>query len=244
MQMKDHQVLACDAVSPTDAQAIALAVMDASAQGKRLMVRCAASLAQALGGMTSRPSLAGADMRMGNRHGGILAVGSYTDKTTRQLQALEDLPLAWIEMDASRFGQEAEAELAVHIDAFLLAGRTVVLQTPRQRVTVPGRDEQLAFSTGLADKMAGIVSRLQVEPGFLVVKGGITSSRIARQGLGIRRVRIPGCALPGVPFWRIAEGDRAVGMGFVVFPGNVGDDGAMRRLVLRLMTPEQKGAAL
>jgi uncharacterized protein YgbK (DUF1537 family) len=67
-----------------------------------------------------------------------------------------------------------------------------------------------------------------------VSKGGITSAVLARVGLGARAGLVLGPLVAGVALWEI-DGDRAR-IPFVVFPGNVGGDGALLdvvRLILR-----------
>ena len=75
----------------------------------------------------------------------------------------------------------------------------------------------------------------------MLSKGGITSSDVATSGLGIRRAWIVGTVLPGlVSMWSAADGP-AVGIPFVVFPGNVGDDDALCEVVASLSRPEPLG---
>jgi uncharacterized protein YgbK (DUF1537 family) len=68
----------------------------------------------------------------------------------------------------------------------------------------------------------------------VVAKGGITSSDIATQALGIRRAIVRGTLLPGiVSLWEIACGPFQ-GTPYVVFAGNVGDDESLRAVVAKL----------
>ena len=58
------------------------------------------------------------------------------------------------------------------------------------------------------------------EPGFVVAKGGITSSDLATAGLDLRRAWVTGSLFPGqVSMWRSVDGP-AARIPFVVFPGN------------------------
>jgi uncharacterized protein YgbK (DUF1537 family) len=68
-------------------------------------------------------------------------------------------------------------------------------------------------------------------PRFVVAKGGITSSDVATDGLGIRRAWVRGTLLPGiVSVWSAVDG-AAPGMPYVVFAGNVGDDRSLAQVV-------------
>lgn len=68
----------------------------------------------------------------------------------------------------------------------------------------------------------------------MIAKGGITSSDIGVKGLGARRATVAGQAAAGVPVWATGEESRFPGMGYVIFPGNVGEDTALRDLVREL----------
>jgi uncharacterized protein YgbK (DUF1537 family) len=79
---------------------------------------------------------------------------------------------------------------------------------------------------------------LAAEPAWVVAKGGITSHDVAVHGLGIRRATVLGQLLPGmVSVFRPEDADeRAVGMPYVVFAGNVGDEGTLAEIVERFRT--------
>jgi uncharacterized protein YgbK (DUF1537 family) len=79
-----------------------------------------------------------------------------------------------------------------------------------------------------------IVQGLRHRPGYLVGKGGITSSDIATRALNIRRAVVAGQILPGVPVWQTGDESRFPGLPYVVFPGNVGDDQALATIVKHL----------
>jgi len=71
------------------------------------------------------------------------------------------------------------------------------------------------------------------EPAWIIAKGGITSHDVALAGLGIRRAEVAGQLFPGlISVFRPADAaPEAIGMPYVVFPGNVGDDQALVRAV-------------
>ena len=74
----------------------------------------------------------------------------------------------------------------------------------------------------------------QFRPGFVLAKGGITSSDTATEGLGIRRAWTRGTMLPGiVSLWEPVAG-LAHGIPYIVFAGNVGDDQALATVVATL----------
>ena len=64
-------------------------------------------------------------------------------------------------------------------------------------------------------------------------QGGITSSDIATEAIGMKRAKVVGQAATGVPLWK----SETVGVGkwadvpYVVFPGNVGQEETLGELV-------------
>ena len=78
--------------------------------------------------------------------------------------------------------------------------------------------------------------RLEVRPRYLIAKGGITSSDLATKGLGVKRARVLGQILPGVPVWELGPETKFPGLPYVVFPGNVGGPEALQDAVQKLKT--------
>jgi uncharacterized protein YgbK (DUF1537 family) len=74
------------------------------------------------------------------------------------------------------------------------------------------------------DLVRGLPSGL----GFLISKGGITSNDVLSEGLALARSRVLGQVLPGCSVVRCPDDHpRHPGLPVVIFPGNVGDDGAL-----------------
>jgi uncharacterized protein YgbK (DUF1537 family) len=82
-----------------------------------------------------------------------------------------------------------------------------------------------------------VVRALTIRPRYLVAKGGITSSDIATQGLGVRRALVLGQILPGVPVWQLGPETRHPALVYIVFPGNVGGPQALAEIVTTLRPP-------
>ena len=80
-----------------------------------------------------------------------------------------------------------------------------------------------------------VQAALGAHPAWVIAKGGITSHDVAVKGLGIRRATVLGQLLPGmVSVFRPQDADeRAVGMPYVVFAGNVGDERTLAEIVER-----------
>jgi uncharacterized protein YgbK (DUF1537 family) len=77
---------------------------------------------------------------------------------------------------------------------------------------------------------------MKAKPGWLIAKGGITSHDVAVHGLGLRRAEVLGQLLPGmISVFRPIDADPdALGMPYVVFAGNVGDEATLAEIVERV----------
>jgi uncharacterized protein YgbK (DUF1537 family) len=171
----------------------------------------------------------------------LVVVGSYVQKTTKQLRALQkNSNMTFIEWDVkeaktdSRLNKEVERVVQCVEEAFRLS-RDACVYTSRDFLGGATRDrdpeEDLLFSTRVSDGLVRTVRGLKVTPGFLVAKGGITSSDIGVKALGARRAIVAGQILPGVPVWELGKESRFPGLPYVIFPGNVGDENALKKVV-------------
>ena len=141
----------------------------------------------------------------------------------------------------------------VTVDAALRDKERRALEGGGGAVGAEGRDAALAEGVGDsgddADSsldIARTVSTAVVEvvqqvlarraPRFVVAKGGITSHDVAVAGLGIVRAEVVGQLLPGaVSVLRPLEcPQEVVGVPYVVFAGNVGDDASLVTAVTAL----------
>ena len=93
-------------------------------------------------------------------------------------------------------------------------------------------------SLAIARTVSAALSRtvreaLAARPAWVVAKGGITSHDVARHGLGIRRAEVAGQLFPGIIslLRPLDAAPEAIGVPYVVFAGNVGDDGTLADVV-------------
>jgi uncharacterized protein YgbK (DUF1537 family) len=121
-------------------------------------------------------------------------------------------------------------------------GRDTVLFTSREPVISHATLSPLEIGELVSDALVRIVSDLPAEPGWVVAKGGITSSVIATRALNIQRAEVLGQAILGVPVWQTGEESRWPDLPYVVFPGNVGDAAAVRRMIRILRGDEGNNA--
>lgn len=233
-----------NACAPRDIEVFAAATLAAEAAGSRFLYRTAAGFVAArIGQSPQQPLLAPAAFSAATPHGGLTLVGSYVPKTTAQLTALLATPdLAALELsvtdllDATRRAPALATTISA-MNTALAAGCDTVVFTSRQLVTAADPSASLAIGRSVSDALIAIVQSLSIMPRYLIAKGGITSSDTATRGLGVRRALVLGQALPGVPVWQLGPESRFPGLGYVVFPGNVGSDTALADLVARLHRP-------
>lgn len=236
MQANDFTRYAVDAADDRDVEVFVAALLRAIGAGKRYLFRCAAGLVRVLGGVERRDLLAGAELRVG-RGPGLIWVGSHVKKTTEQLQRLlqAQMLLEPVCFDVS-CAEDKDALLRERdrvleqIEMALAAGHTAVVYTSRRLILARGKRPQdnLAISVGISQAFSSLAAQLRTRPGYIIAKGGITSSDIGVRGLGVRRAWVLGQLLPGVPVWRTGEESRFPGLPYVIFPGNVGDEDSLR----------------
>jgi uncharacterized protein YgbK (DUF1537 family) len=233
-----------NAAAPRDIEVFAAATLAAEPTGSRFIYRTAAGFVAARIGQSPQQSLLAPDaFNRRTAHGGLIVVGSYVPKTTAQLTALLATPdLVAIELsvatlldDSRRAGALATA--LAQINTSLAAGRDTVVYTSRELITSSDAAASLAIGRRVSDALIFLVQHLAVAPRYLIAKGGITSSDTATRGLGVRRAHVLGQALPGVPVWQLGPETKFPGLGYVVFPGNVGSDTALADLVRQLRSP-------
>ncbi len=225
-----------NAVAYEDLEAAALGIIDAERAGRRFLYRTAASFAKVRAGIGDRDLLDAGEIGAGG--GPVLVVaGSWVGRTTRQLERVRAEGLAdAVELRAaalvSAAGYAEEVRrVARAASACLRGGRSVVVATSRIRVAA--RDP-LAYGRRVMAGLCEAVARVTERPAAVVAKGGITSVEIARRALRATDAFVPGQIIAGVPLWRLGDGSRFPGVPYVVFPGNVGGDGALVDVLRRL----------
>ena len=234
--------IAVDIATENDLRRLALGLAEAERRGKNLIYRVGPPFVRGRIGQEVRAPLSSHEALGGDapERGGLVVVGSHVGQTTRQLEALlRRLPsVRVVELDVERLlgGDDTHvAETAERVVAALGEG-DVVVHTSRALVTADDAAASLAIARRVSAALVDVVRRTlsSVRPRFVVAKGGITSSDVAAHGLGIRRGIVRGPMLPGiVSLWEPMEGP-ARGIPYIVFAGNVGDDGSLADVVGKL----------
>lgn len=240
---RDGQVLALDAAADEDLRAAVVAILAAEKAGASFVYRIGPSFVRARVGQDAQPPIEdevlGALIRR-DAHG-LVVVGSHVGLTSRQLVKLgARRGFVNIELDVPALldSPDEQIQTAATAAAAALEENLVVLNT--SRTLIKGADEMASLdiarrvSAALTTTTGRIVAARR--PGFVVAKGGITSSDVATEALGIDRAWIRGSLLPGiVSLWEPASGP-AKGLPYVVFAGNVGDEDSLADVVDRLET--------
>ena len=233
-----------NAVDYADLKVFCVALYRAMAKGKVFMFRTAAAIVKVMGGVSDQPLLEREQMvRTNELHGGIIVVGSHTEKTTRQLEALKQLSdIRFVELDATKVtvagGLEKEVERCLALEeAWIRDGKTVCCYTSRALVTADtgNKEDELRLSVRISDAVQSLVGGLSVIPKFVIAKGGITSSDVGTKALGEKRANVLGQIEPGIPVWQTGAESKFPGIPYVIFPGNVGEDTTLRYAVEKLI---------
>ena len=167
--------------------------------------------------------------------------GSHVAQTTRQLAVLRaehritgvelDVPAVLNATNPGRVVAEAARQAADALsrsDVLLYTSRAVELGSTAEDSLSVGR----TISAALASVVRQVVSGSAGGPAWIVAKGGITAHDVAVHGLGMRRAEVAGQLFPGmISVFRPLDAAQAIGVPYVVFPGNVGDDATLAQVV-------------
>ena len=204
------------------------------------MFRVAAAIVKVVGGISDKPLLTRKDMVIKETsNGGIVVVGSHTQKTTSQVEELKKLKdLIFIEfnsdlvLDEKAFEKEITDTLAKE-EKFIGEGKTVVVYTKRKLLVVENdtKEEALIRSVKISDAVQSLVGKLNIIPAFVIAKGGITSSDVGTKALHVKRANVLGQIRPGIPVWQTGEESRFPMTPYIIFPGNVGEITTLREAV-------------
>ncbi|MDR1315376.1 MAG: hypothetical protein LBK13_00770 [Spirochaetales bacterium] len=228
-----------NAAAYEDIETAVLALAAAEKEGKRFIYRCAACFVKVRGGFLDRPLLTAGELGLVEGPG-LVVVGSYVGKTSRQLERLlqaggcEALELNVDTLAGEPSAAQAEVRrVSGRADAALAAGRTAVVYTSRSVRKAGGR-EFLDFGSRVMTALCDTVRAVTKRPSFVIAKGGITSVEIAKTGLGVREAYVAGQIAKSVPLWELGPETKWPGIHYVVFPGNVGNDDTLTEVVAEL----------
>ena len=244
MAVKDFNKIVVNAIDYVDVKVFCVALYRAMAKGKVFMFRTAAAIVKVMGGVTDQPLLTREQMVVKETsNGGIIVVGSHTDKTTKQVEMLkENADIQFVELDATlvkdpdAFQKEVDRCLALE-EEYIRAGKTVCVYTTRALITADTGDKEddLLLSVRISDAVQSLVGRLTTVPSFVIAKGGITSSDVGTKALAVQKANVLGQIKPGIPVWQTGDESKFPLTPYVIFPGNVGEISTLKEAAEVLM---------
>ena len=198
-----------NSISYENVKVFAAALLRAMAKGKRFMLRSAAAVTKVLGGVPDKPLLTHEELiapqgyERRYRVGGLPCEQDYA--AAKRLRRSE-CPLEFIRFDQhlvlKEGGLEGEVARVVALaQENISRGRSVVVFTRRERLDLDtdDKDKQLEVSVRISNAVTSVVERLTVKPGFIIAKGGITSSDVGTRALHVRKAMVMGQIRPGIP---------------------------------------------
>lgn len=233
-----------NAIDYVDVKIMSIAIYRAMEKGKNYMFRTAAALVKEMGGVSSQPLLTRDKMiTKETETGGVIIVGSHTQKTTQQLEELKKVDgIVSIEFNSDlvlndEAFQAETARVTEEIEKMIASGKTVAAYTKRQLLVVANdtKEDALIRSVKISDAVQSLVGNLNVVPSFVIAKGGITSSDVGTKALRVKRATVMGQIRPGIPVWQTGEESKFPFTPYVIFPGNVGDVNTLREAAEILM---------
>lgn len=241
LSVTEFNKVCVNAIDYVDIKVVAIAIYRAMSLGKTFLFRTAASLVKVMGGISSKPLLTREEMISEETpNGGLVVVGSHTQKTTAQLNELLKLEnTVAIPFNSDLVLQDDEA-LNKEIDRCLalekktiLEGKTAVCFTSRNLLSFENDTKEAALqrSIKISNCVQSLVGRLTTKPSFIIAKGGITSSDIGVKALRVEYAWVIGQVCFGIPVWKTDGGSKFPNIPYVIFPGNVGEIDTLRKTV-------------
>ena len=233
MKLTGNQCGVVDGETQADLDRFANDLLAAASQGKKFLLRSAASILTSLTALSSQPVPA-EEMRQYVRGGkpGVIIVGSHVKKSTQQLERLlQESEVVGVEVDVSHLVEDFQEQRATllknileKVSAVNTEGKTTVVYTSRKELTFENVQVRLEFGVAVSELLMDIVRGLPEDIGFLISKGGITSNDTLSKGLALTTARLLGQVLEGCSIVRTPDyHPQFPELPVVLFPGNVGD---------------------
>ena len=226
-----------NATGYADLEAVVLGLRQVEAEGRAFLYRSGPSFVRALAGLDPRAPLTRDEIWPAGHPGGhgIVVVGSHVCLSSSQLAVARARGIfEEIELDVAAVADPARRN--AHVAAVgsrvvsALGHADVLLFTSRTLSRAEDPDASLGISRAVSAAVVDVVRAARAaRPAWVVAKGGITSHDVALRGLEIGRAEVLGQLLPGMVsvFRPIDAPEEVVGVPYVVFAGNVGDENTL-----------------
>jgi uncharacterized protein YgbK (DUF1537 family) len=227
-----------NAVTLRDLEVFTLGLLRAEGQGRRFIYRTGPSFVPVRIGMQPYPLLDRHQLPMESTStGGLIVVGSYVPNTSRQVEFLQQQQLTSnIELNVEKLIRDGERETEIlraaqEVNQALVQGQDVLLFTSRNLISGADADTSLHIGQMVSSGMIRILEEITIRPKYVLAKGGITSSDVATEWLGVQRAMVLGQLSRGISVWQLGPESRYAGMIYIVFPGNVGKPESLAEIV-------------
>lgn len=231
-----------NAASDRDMAVFSAGMIQAELRGKSFLCRTAASFVSTRIGIIPKAPILPKDLGITKeRKGGLIVVGSYVPKTTKQVEELKlqcgqflkklEVSVDKIAMKSLEEREEEINRVAEMANLLLGACKDTLIMTSRELITGKTASESLEINFKVSSALVEIVRRISTRPRYILAKGGITSSDLATKALEAKCAKVVGQALAGIPLWQLGPESRHPGVPYIVFPGNVGDSKALADVV-------------
>ncbi|KAB5524300.1 hypothetical protein DKX38_022049 [Salix brachista] len=241
-----------------------LCIEQAELRGKSFLCRTAASFVSTRIGIIPKAPILPKDLGINKeRKGGLIVVGSYVPKTTKQVEELKlqcghflkklEVSVDKLAMKSLEEREEEINRVAEMANLFLGASKDTLIMTSRELITGKTACESLEINFKVSSALVEIVRRISTRPRYInkttihsckadslvLLKGGITSSDLATKALEAKCAKVVRQALAGIPLWQLGPESRHPGVPYIVFPGNVGDSKALADVVKSWALPSR-----
>lgn len=243
LETGNAQKVIVNAVNYSDLKAFIDVLNSPELQDKRFLFRTGASFVKVFGNISDKSLLMASEFKkILSSNGGIIFIGSYLDKSTLQLENLLNNKGARPYELNVHITNEMQMKKIINyiiknINLDIEKGITSVVYTSRKSLIDPSKDSEanLNILAKISNYLVSIVKGLMIAPGFILVKGGNTSTDIATKGLGMKKVLVLGQISPGIPVWLSDEESKFPKIPYIVFPGTAGEETSLTKIYDKLV---------
>ena len=230
-----------NALNYYDLNKITQTLLLAESTGKQILYRTSSSFVPSYIGLEPKPLLSAETIiDSKNKNGGLTIVGSYVPKSSSQLKYVienttkKELIEVDVEVILSAKSNIYIASLISKIDTAIESGKDVIVYTSRKLITGKDSDSNIDIASKVSQALVTLVYGIKICPKYVLAKGGITSHDLATNGLRMKRSKVLGQILSGVPVWEMGAETRFPGLPYIVFPGNVGNEKSLSEIIQKL----------
>lgn len=238
LELPKGSICIVNAVSLRDLEVFTLGILLAENQGRKFVYRTGPSFVPVRIGMRPYPLLDREHLSLeSTKAGGLIVVGSYVPNTSQQVEFLQQQNLTSnIEVNVEKLINDERRETEIHraaqqVNHELAQGHDVLLFTSRILISAQDAEQSLQIGQMVSRGLISILKGITVRPKYVLAKGGITSSDVATEWLGVKRAMVLGQLSRGISVWQLGPESRYEGMMYIVFPGNVGKPESLAEIV-------------